>query len=139
MKYSLPVSVAAVLSFSMLSGCGGSSSQPTSSDTTQQTVSQAQPAAAAPTTRPIPPDSIFAKVKNGEEQGQVYATIGQPTSVETYQTGKAWIPFHFSGSDDVRQRAHYKGVGTITFANDSAYSGGYSVISVDYDPNEKGY
>jgi hypothetical protein len=126
---------AVVTSLYFLAGCGGGGdSQPSSSDTTQPAVADAPPPSV-----PIPPDSVFAKVHVGEEQSEVFATIGAPTSIETYQTGKAWIPFHYSGSDDIRQRAHYKGIGTITFSNDSAYSGGYNVLSVDYDPNERGY
>ena len=35
-------------------------------------------------------------------------------------TGKAFIPFHYSGGDDMRMAAHYKGVGVITFGNDSS-------------------
>jgi len=125
-----------MISLFLLAGCGGDSTTTSSSDTTQPTVSDAPP---PPTTRPIPPDSILAKVKIGEEMNEVFATIGPPTSTETYQTGKAWIPFHFSGSDDLRQIAHYKGVGRIIFSNDSAYTSGYSVQSVEYDPDERGY
>jgi hypothetical protein len=69
---------------------------------------------------------------------EVYATIGQPTSTHGYITGKSFIPFHY-GSDNSRQVAHYKGVGTITFSQNSAFSSGYSVISIDYDPNEPGF
>jgi hypothetical protein len=88
---------------------------------------------------PIPPDSIFAKVTVGMSKDDVFAKIGQPTNIGAYQTGKAWIPFHFSGSDDVRLAAHYKGAGIIIFSNDSAYTSGYSVSEIDYNPNEPGY
>jgi hypothetical protein len=112
-------------------GCGSNSGS-----TTQ--ASQGTPPSAA--TRPIPPDSIFAKVKMGEEQSDVYNEIGRPTSESTpYQTGKAWIPFHYGGGDDMRKQAHYKGVGAITFGNDSAYTSGWSVVDVSYDPNDPGY
>jgi hypothetical protein len=97
----------------------------------------------APTTqavaRPIPPDSILAKIKVGMSQEEVFAKIGQPTSTDHYQTGKAFIPYHYSGSDDVRMGAHYKGVGLVTFGNDSAYTSGYSVVDITYDPNDPGY
>jgi hypothetical protein len=98
---------------------------------------------AAPTTqavaRPIPPDSILAKIKVGMSQEEVFAKIGQPTSMDHYQTGKAFIPYHYSGSDDVRMGAHYKGIGLVTFGNDSAYTSGYSVVDITYDPNDPGY
>jgi hypothetical protein len=105
--------------------------------TTQADTSADVPPSAA--TRPIPPDSIFAKVKMGEEQNDVYAAIGQPTSVGSYITGKAWIPFHYSGSDVQRLVAHYKGVGVIYFGNDSRYTSGYSVVDISYDPTDPGY
>jgi hypothetical protein len=88
---------------------------------------------------PIPPDSPFAKVKMGMSKEEVDATIGQPTSVYSFQTGKAWIPFHFSGSDDARIRSHYKGIGSITFTLDSAYTSRFSVMSIDYDPSDPGF
>jgi hypothetical protein len=114
-------------------GCGSSGG---SGSSTQ--ASNATPPSA--TTRPIPPDSIFARVKMGEERDAVYADIGQPTSSGgQYQTGKAFIPFHYGGGDDMRFQAHYKGVGQITFGNDSAYTSGWSVVDVTYDPNDPGY
>jgi hypothetical protein len=76
----------------------------------------------------------------GEERDEVFRDIGQPTSMGApYQTGKAWIPFHYGGGDDMRMAAHYKGVGIITFGNDSAYTSGYSVVDVTYDPSDPGY
>ncbi|MGD0461145.1 MAG: hypothetical protein ABSB74_01525 [Tepidisphaeraceae bacterium] len=124
----------AILSFAgFFAGChsGG--------DTTTTQADNSAAVAPSATTRPIPPDSIFAKVKMGEERDTVYAAIGQPTSVGSYITGKAWIPFHYSGSDDVRLVAHYKGVGVIYFGNDSSYTSGYSVVDISYDPNDPGY
>jgi hypothetical protein len=125
-----------VIAGGLYAGCssGGSSASTTSSSD-----SSSSSASAAPATQPIPPDSIFAKIKMGEERDQVYATIGQPTSFNTYQTGKAFIPFHYGGGDDARLAAHYKGVGVITFSNDSAYTSGWSVEDIHYDPSEPGY
>jgi hypothetical protein len=111
----------------LFAGCGSSGSSSTSTATTQ------------PFSTPIPPDSIFAKVHMGEERDEVFAAIGQPTSMSAYVTGKAFIPFHYSGSDDHRLVAHYKGVGVIYLGNDSAYTSGYSVVDMTYDPNEPGY
>ena len=116
-------------------GCSSSGS----SDTTSSSSSSSSTPAATQPAIPIPPDSPFARVKIGEDMQQVYADIGRPTSENHYMTGKSFIPFHFSGSDDHRMAARYKGIGTITFSNDSAYSSGMSVISVDYDPKETGY
>jgi hypothetical protein len=104
-----------------------------SADTASQT--PATQAAAIP----IPPGSPFARIKVGMSQEEVFATIGQPTSTDHYATGKAFIPYHYSGSDDVRMGAHYKGIGLITFGNDSAYTSGYSVVDITYNPSEPGY
>ena len=123
-------SIALLATLSIFGGCGSSSSS--SSDSTTQV--------SPPTTEAaVPPDSIFAKVTMGEERDKVFAEIGQPNSVNSYQTGKAFIPFHYGGGDDVRMAAHYKGVGVITFGNDSAYTSGYSVVDIHYDPSEPGY
>jgi hypothetical protein len=132
MKKQLLISIFAVSSICFVGGCHSDSSSSSSTATTE-------PVADAPPSKPIPPDSIFAKVKMGMSEGEVQATIGTPTTVDTYQTGKAFIPFHFSGSDDVRRTAHYKGVGTITFSLNSAYGSSYSVVSIDYDPSEPGF
>jgi hypothetical protein len=87
---------------------------------------------------PIPPDSIFAKVKIGMDKNEVIATIGPPTTEGMYQTGKAWIPYHFGG-DNMRATAHYKGVGSITYSSNSAFTSGMSVMSIDYDPTDPGF
>jgi hypothetical protein len=124
-------SLALLATLVFFAGCGSSSSS-SSDNSTQVSAATTEPA--------IPPDSIFAKVKVGEERDQVFATIGQPNSLSgPYQTGKAFIPFHYGGGDDMRMAAHYKGVGVITFGNDSAYTSGYSVVDIHYDPNEPGY
>jgi hypothetical protein len=121
-------SIALLATLSFFAGCHSSGDSSSSA---------AAPAATEPA---IPPDSIFAKIKVGEEKDAVFATIGQPTSLGTpYQTGKAFIPFHYGGGDDMRMGAHYKGVGLITFGNDSAYTSSWSVVDIHYDPNEPGY
>jgi len=69
---------------------------------------------------------------------EVVATIGQPTTTNSYITGKGFIPFHYGG-DNSRIAAHYKGVGVITFSQNNAFSSGMSVIDINYDPNEPGF
>ena len=123
-------SIALLASITFFAGCHSGGSDSATTESSPPT---------APSARAIPPDSIFAKVKMGEERDEVFAAIGQPNSMNSYQTGKAFIPFHYGGGDDVRMAAHYKGVGVITFGNDSAYTSGYSVVDISYDPNEPGY
>jgi hypothetical protein len=119
---------AAILSAGLMVGCG--SSTPPSS----------QPAAEAEAPKiPIPADSPFAKIKEGMGYDEVISILGQPsTPPYSYQTGKAFIPFHYGG-DNWRRRAHWKGLGAITFSSDSSFSTNVNVMSIDYDPADKGF
>ena len=81
----------------------------------------------------------ITEVKVGMGMEQAYALVGQPTATTSYQTGKAWIPFNFKGSDVARIAALYKGQGRIVFSNDNAYSASWRVLEVLVDPNESGY
>jgi len=135
MRHSSLASVFVAIGIGVLIGCSSSGS---STDSSSSSSSSSTPAPTTQPAIPIPPDSPFAKVKVGEDLQQVYADIGRPTSEYSYITGKSFIPFHFSGSDDHRMDAHYKGLGVITFSNDSAYSSGMSVMEVDYNPKESG-
>ena len=113
----------------VLVGCHNSSS----SDSSKQAVAESQPAKV-----PIPSDSPLAKIKEGMSPEEVTSLIGQPTSRGAYVTGKAFIPFHYGG-DNSRQIFRYKGMGTIIFSQNSSFSSGYSVMEVNYDPNERGF
>ena len=122
---------AAILSVVILGGCG-------SSDNSSNANPNGETLTTQPVKRPIPPDSPFAKVKEGMGSDEVFATIGQPTSMGSYVTGKAFIPFHYGG-DNSRSIARYKGIGTITFSQNHAFTSGTSVMSIDYDPEEPGF
>ncbi len=80
----------------------------------------------------IPADSPLAKIRKGMGSAEVNDLLGTPTDVEAFSTGKAWNPFYF-GSDRVRQRSYYKGIGRIVFG------GNRRVVEIIYDPNESGY
>jgi hypothetical protein len=130
--FGIIASIAIASTFCVMVGCHSSG----------DTSSSSAAAASEPTTQsaiPIPPDSPLAKVRMGEEKAEVIQTLGPPTSESSYQTGKAWIPFHFSGSDVYRTADHYKGMGIVTYGNDSAYSSGMAVVDIQYNPNEPGY
>ena len=120
----------AIAGLGVLAGCHNSSS---SSDSSKPAVAESQPAKV-----PIPADSPFAKIKEGMSPEEVSSLIGPPTSQGAYATGKAFIPFHYGG-DNSRRIFRYKGIGTIIFSQNSSFSSGYSVMEVDYDPNEKGF
>lgn len=90
-----------------------------------------------PAGRPAPAGSKLSRVELGMSEGKVASIMGQPTSQENYQTGKAWIPYYY-GSDTSRLDYKYKGVGVVVFGR-NRYSGKTRVIQVDYDPTEDGY
>ncbi len=87
---------------------------------------------------PIPANSPLAKIKVGMASDEVFATIGQPTAQNQYQTGKAWIPFHFGG-DNYRTDARYKGLGVVVFSQNNAFTKSMTVIDIKYDPAEPGF
>jgi hypothetical protein len=127
---------AMALPAAVLIGCASNNGSSSSASAPQAAAAPA-PAATQPAV-PIPPDSPFAKVKTGMSMEQVSATIGPPSSQRAYATGKAWIPFHYGG-DNSRVTAYYKGIGEIVYSQDSAFSSGYSVMEVDYDPTDPGF
>jgi len=65
--------------------------------------------------------------------------IGEPTATTSRMTGKAFRPFNFSGKDNVRMYALYKGVGRLVLSNTSAYTSTYRVIEVIADTTETGF
>ncbi|TPW17878.1 MAG: hypothetical protein FD130_488 [Halothiobacillaceae bacterium] len=99
----------------------------------------------SPTTAPAPAAASSAAlqpitiVKAGMSMQEVYDLIGQPTATTSHQTGKAWIPFNFKGSDNVRTIALYKGQGRVVFSNESNFSGGWRVMEVQLNAKESGF
>lgn len=92
---------------------------------------QAAPKGVAP-----PPDSPLAKASLGMPAEEVRRLVGEPTSTQTYMTGKAFMPWYF-GSDTHRTDYKYKGMGRVVFGH-NRWSGSTKVIRVDYDPTEDG-
>ncbi len=85
------------------------------------------------------PGSKFSKLQVGMYSKEVMDLIGPPTDQKSYQTGKAWIPFHF-GSDNFRTEYHYKGEGTLTFsAGGMNDMGSEKLIKINVNPQESGY
>lgn len=127
----IPGCIAIACVAALLAGCHSSDKSSASSEPEHHEIEAPDPS--------IPADSPFAKIHKGMSEHEVYALIGQPTDVDVHQTGKAWMPFHYSGHDDVRKEAHYKGIGRITFSNNSAYTSKFSVKEIHYDPSDPGY
>jgi hypothetical protein len=85
------------------------------------------------------PDSKFAKVHAGMYSKEISDLIGPPTDQKSYQTGKAFIPFHF-GSDNYRTEYHYKGEGVLTFSGGGmGEMGSLKLIRIEANPSESGY
>ncbi len=95
--------------------------------------------AAAPVAAKSGAPQPLSVVKEGMSMQEVYDLVGQPTATTSHQTGKAWIPFNFKGSDNVRTIALYKGQGRVVFSNESNFSGGWRVREVQLNENESGY
>ncbi|MDX1648298.1 MAG: hypothetical protein R3263_00455 [Myxococcota bacterium] len=84
-----------------------------------------------------PAGHAMARVDEGMTPSEVREILGAPTSEQTYQTGKAWIPFYY-GSDTHRTDWKYAGQGRIVFGH-NRWSGSTKVIRIDYDPSEDGH
>jgi hypothetical protein len=85
------------------------------------------------------PDSKFAKVHSGMYSKEIVDLIGPPTDQKMFQTGKAFIPFHFGG-DNYRTEYHYKGEGVLTFSGGGMNAtGSLKLIKVEVNPQESGY
>lgn len=113
-----------------LGGCasgGGEGSSSASAETADRA-----PRGVAP-----PAGHRLAKVERGMAPAQVRKILGEPSNEQSYQTGKAWIPFYW-GSDLARTDWKYKGNGRVVFSH-NRWSGAMKVIRVDYDPEEDGY
>lgn len=83
-------------------------------------------------------DSKFAKIKVGMYSKEVMDLIGPPTDQKSYQTGKAWIPFHF-GADNFRMEYLYKGEGSLTFSSGGVGSSAMKLIRITVNTQESGY
>ncbi len=80
-----------------------------------------------------PADSVLIKIRKGMTSDTVISILGAPSDVNSYQTGKRWMPFYY-GPDTSRTDFIYSGLGRIVFSN-SRYSGGSKVIRITYDPS----
>ncbi len=90
---------------------------------------RATPANTAP-----PAGSPLSKVTVGMTDIDVRKVLGEPDRSNSYQTGKAWIPFYY-GPDTARSDWMYDGQGRVVFSR-NRYSGGLKVVNVIYNPSE---
>ncbi len=98
------------------------------------------PTASGQVQQAIPPDSPFAKIREGMGSAELKAILGEPTDSETSVSGKAFIPF-YHGADRVITRQYYKGLGQVYLSGEGAGigGGGGRVIKIEYNPQESGF
>lgn len=98
---------------------------------------EATPAkAAAASEVPPPAGSPLSKVTPGMGESDVREVLGDPDNQNSYQTGKAWIPY-YHGPDTSRTDWTYEGQGRVVFSR-NRYSGKLKVVRVIYNPDESG-
>jgi hypothetical protein len=139
---------AAMLALALVTGCASTGQQKAST----QTAASAAAAPAAPATgntRVVKsrdgsytgeisgtpaPDSKFAKLLIGMEMNEVQKIVGRfPDEIQTYESGKRWIPFYF-GNDVRRVQVLYKGEGCLVFTGGGAFAAGGDLIQITVDP-----
>lgn len=114
----------------LLAACAANRSAPADSRSSKAAAQPAEAKSKAPT--PAPAGSPLARITNGMSDTDVRRILGEPSSSKSYMTGKQFIPYYF-GPDTSRIEYIYTGLGRITLTRNQ-YSGGLSVIRVDYDP-----
>ena len=85
-----------------------------------------------PSEREVNAGSKFSKVSEGMSYYRVTNTIGEPTDIHSYKTGKSWIPY-YHGSDRRRKEAYYKNEGRLVF------NARNTLIKIIVDKSEDGY
>ena len=84
---------------------------------------------------PPPADSPLAKITRGMSESEVRQILGPPTTSQSYQNDKQWIPGYGAFAPDIaRTEFVYHGLGLVTF-NQNRYTGKLAVLRVVYDPN----
>ncbi len=81
------------------------------------------------------PGSGFSKLTIGMDMQATQDVMGRaPDKLNTYESGKRWIPFYF-GSDARRMQVLYRGQGCLTFTGGNAWGGGGGdLVMIEVDP-----
>ncbi len=115
---------------------GGSSSSGASASSSTASSSGAAAPAKPPKGVAAPAGHKLSKVTVGMKPPQVKEILGEPTSENTYMTGKMWIPFYYGPTHQTDWK--YQGQGRVVFVNNRWSGAIQSVTRVDYDPGEAG-
>ena len=97
----------------------------------------AQPAASA--AQDIPASSPMSKISVGMSDNEARSILGRPDRIDSYQTGKSWIPYAGRWlNDKTRQSWYYHELGYLVLSRNN-YSGQYVVREFVYDPQVRAY
>ncbi len=82
----------------------------------------------------IPSSSPMSRITVGMSGDEARSILGRPDRIDSYQTGKSWIPYAGSWlNDKTRQSWYYHEMGYLVLSRNS-YSGQYVVREFVYDP-----
>lgn len=125
----------------LLALCAGSLLVACASDGSGDSAAPAQEEAKAGPPKGVAPPAghPLSKIEIGMRTDQVRGVLGEPDGQHTY-AGAIWkrfIPFYYGADSGFRTEYAYAGQGRVVFAR-NAYSGGETVVRIDYDPEETG-
>ena len=87
----------------------------------------------------IPTSSPMAQLYVGMSGSEARSILGEPDRIDSYQTGKSWIPYAGSWlNDKTRQSWYYHEMGFVVLSQNS-YSGQYVVREFVYDTQLRAY
>lgn len=87
----------------------------------------------------IPTSSPMAQLYVGMSGAEARSILGEPDRIDSYQTGKSWIPYAGSWlNDKTRQSWYYHEMGYVVLSQNS-YSGQYVVREFVYDTQLRAY
>lgn len=85
---------------------------------------------------PPPAGSPLAKITTGMGEAEVREILGPPTTQQSSQTGKRWIPGYGAFAPDQEKTEFiYRGVGSVMFTKNQ-YNGKLTVHHVVSDPSK---
>jgi hypothetical protein len=113
-----------------LGGCASKTDSASSSKSTAKSTSKA-----AAKTVPVPAGPSLSKIEIGMTDAEVRTLLGEPENIQSYPTGKNWIPFYFGG-DTYRFDWIYSKTGRVIFANTSRFSRSINVVEVIHNAEE---
>jgi hypothetical protein len=115
--------VAAAFISVLAASCASTPHEPASSANSRAEPSHSATSRDAIVGTPVP-GSGFSKLTIGMDMQATQDVMGRaPDKLNTFESGKRWIPFYF-GSDARRMQVLYRGQGCLTFTGGNVWGGG---------------